>query len=432
MTSPTFQSPGGPSATVPSGAQGLTPRAGSAADGVLAQGVPMLAIPGPTVVPDAVLAAMARPMQNIYAGEITDLSTSIVADLPQLLRTRNEAFIAIGNGHGGWDMALSNTLSRGDRVLVIDSGLFGQAWAATARAHGLQVETLAAPSWREPLDPQRLTDRLNEDRRHDLAAVLVAHVDTGSGIRADLATIRDALDAARHPALFMVDGVASVGCERLEMDAIGADIVITASQKGLMTPPGLAVVWASPKAIDAHQHADLVTPYWNWTPRRSDGPKYLLFSGTPPVSHLYGFRVALDLIFAEGLDHVWWRHEQLAAAVWAAVDAWADPDGFEFQVTDPAFRSHAVTGVLTNRIDADALRDHTEQRSAVTLGVGMGAPSPEVFRIGHMGHLNVPMVLGTLGAIEAALVALDAPMGGSGVAAAARVLGRALSVPNPG
>ncbi len=385
----------------------------------------MLAMPGPSIVPDAVLAAMARPIKNIYDGEVADLSWSLVADLPKIVRTEGEAFTAIGNGHGAWEMALTNTLSKGDKVLVIDSGRFGLVWADFSRALGLDVEVLAAPSPRHPVDPASIADRLAADTTHEIKALLVCHVDTGSGIRADLGAIRTAINSSNHPVMYFVDGMASVGCERYEMDTLGVDITIAASQKGLMAPPGLSFVWASQKAIDASASADLVTPYWSWAPRRSGGPHYLLFSGTPPVSHLYAMRVALDLLFEEGMDHVWWRHQVHADAVRAAVAAWSTPEGIGFQVLDPTARSNSVTGVMTNSIDSQALQQRCVEAANLTLGIGMGVPEDRL-RIGHMGHLNPPMILGTLGTIESVLLAMDHPIGGSGVAAAAAVIGKAL------
>ncbi len=386
----------------------------------------MLAIPGPSIMPDAVLAAMGRPITNIYDGEVAELSWALVEDLPKVVRTEGHGFTAIGNGHGAWEMALSNTMSLGDKVLVIGSGQFGTTWAGFCELLGLDVEMLPAPSPRHPVDPAAIADRLAADTEHEIKGLLICHVDTGSGVRADLAAVRAAMDAASHPALLFVDGMASIGCERFEMDALGVDVAIAASQKGLMAPPGMSFVWAGPRAIEAHQMADLVTPYWSWTPRMSGGPHYLLFAGTPPVSHLYATRVALDLLFEEGLDHVWWRHEMLANAVRSAVAAWSAPEGLEFQVLDPAARSNSVTGVFTNSIDSPAFQQRCTQAANLTLGLGLGHPDDR-FRIGHMGHLNPPMILGTLGTIESILLAMELPMGSSGVAAAAASIGQALA-----
>ncbi len=395
----------------------------------LRQGRNMLAIPGPSVMPETVLAAMGRPVQNIYSGEVEELSFSLVADLPRIVRTEGEAFVAISNGHGAWEMAIGNTLSRGDKVLVVDSGRFGLLWGAMCETMGVAVEFVPSPSPRHPFDAAVLADRLAADPTHEIRAVLVAHVDTATGVRCDLFAIRAAIDASNHPAMLFVDGIASVGCERYEMDAVGADVTVAASQKGLMAPPGLGFVWASEKALAARERADLVTPFWDWVPRRSGGPHYLLFSGTPPVSHLYAMRVALDLIEQEGLEHVWRRHEVLASAVRAAVDTWSTEGGLELAIVDPDGRSNAVTGVLTGSIDSLELQRRCDDGANLTLGIGMGDAADFAFRIGHMGHLNPPMVLGTLGTLESVLLSMGIPLGGSGVAAAAAVIGQALAEP---
>ena len=395
-------------------------------DPSLSFGRELVAIPGPSVVPDRVLNAMHRSMPNIYEGDLLDVSNSLFADLPAIARTAGTAFVAIGNGHGGWEMAISNTLSRGDRVLVLESGQFSVNWGLMAEFSGVEVDVLPG-TLRGPVDPAAVEARLRADRERTIRAVLMVQADTGTSVRNDVAAVRAALDAADHPALLMVDCLASLGCERYEMDAWGVDVTVAASQKGLMTPPGLAFVWASKRALAAHAHAGLRTGYWDWTARSVDGPHYLRYCGTPPVSHLYGLRAALDMIAEEGLERVWARHELLAGAVRAAVDAWATDDGIELNVIDPAQRSNAVTTVLTGSVDPDRLRTVCQDGAGLTLGVAISGFEGRAFRIGHMGHLNPPMVLGTLGTIEAALTSMDAPLGGSGVAAAARVIGGALA-----
>jgi alanine-glyoxylate transaminase/serine-glyoxylate transaminase/serine-pyruvate transaminase len=237
----------------------------------------------------------------------------------------------------------------------------------------------------------------------------------------DIAAIRRAIDAADHPALLMVDCIASLGCERYEMDAWGVDVTIGACQKGLMVPPGLGFVWAGPKALAAHRSAGLRTGYWDWTARAQDGPHYLRYCGTPPVTHLYGLHEALTMLREEGLEAAWARHAVLAGAIRAAVEGWSTPGGLELNIVDPPARANSVTMILTGEVDADRLRAICEEQAGLTLGVPLG-PEQRAFRIGHMGHLNPPMVLGTLGTIEAALTAMGAPMGGSGVAAAAAAI----------
>jgi alanine-glyoxylate transaminase / serine-glyoxylate transaminase / serine-pyruvate transaminase len=385
----------------------------------------IVAIPGPSMIPDRVLAAMHRPMPNIYDGELLAVSDRIFEQLPGIARASGRVFVTISNGHGAWEMAISNTLSRGDKVLVLESGRFAVAWGDMAAFSGVKTEVLLAPE-RGAVDPAAVEDRLREDIEHEIKAVFVVHVDTGSSVRNDLPSIRRAIDAADHPALLMVDCIASLGCERYEMDAWGVDVTVGASQKGLMVPPGLGFVWAGEKAMVAHEQAGLRTGYWDWTARALDGPHYLRYCGTPPVSHLYGLQEALAMIEDEGLEAVWARHEVLGSAVRAAVQAWSTDGGLDLNIVDASARSNAVTTVLTNEIDADHLREICEEQAGLTLGISLHPYEGRAFRIGHMGHLNPPAVLGTLGTIEAALAAMSAPVSGSGVAAAAAVIGSSM------
>lgn len=291
---------------------------------------------------------------------------------------------------------------------------------------GVTIEILSTRSGR-PVDPAQVEERLREDSSHEFAAVLVVQVDTATSVRNDIEAIRGALDAAGHPALLMVDCIASLGCERYEMDEWGVDITVAATQKGLMVPPGLGFVWASEKAMAAHERADLRSGYWDWSSRTDPEVHYKIYCGTPPVQHLWAMREALDMIAAEGLENVWRRHEVMGDAVRAAVSMWAHPGGIGFVVTDEDARSNSVTTVLTGDVDADELRRVCEADAGLTLGIGLEGWEGRAFRIGHMGHLNPPMILGTLGTIEAALHSMGAPVGGSGIGAAARSIGAALS-----
>ena len=393
----------------------------------LRHGRPLVISPGPSVIPDRVLSAMARPMPNMYAGEIVDISLEVLAELPGLARTEGTPFIVIGNGHAAWQMAIANTLSRGDRVLVLESGTFARAWGEMAARSGVVVETLPG-SDRGPVDPAAVEARLAADTDHSIRSVLMVQADTATSVRNDIAAIRAAIDAAGHPALFQVDCIASLGCDPYEMDAWGVDVTVAACQKGLMVPPGMAFVLAGPKALARHREADLNAGYFDWATRIDPEVHYQIFAGTLPISHLYGLRAALDLIAEEGgLEAVWRRHQVLADAVRAAVEQWAKPGAIELNITDPAHRSNAVTTIRTGSIDARRLAALCDQQAGLVLGVGIGALATSSFRFGHMGHLNPPMVLGALGTIEAVLGAIDAPTGGSGVAAAAAVIAAALT-----
>lgn len=393
----------------------------------LRHGRPMVSIPGPSVIPDRVLNAMHRPMPNIYEGDLIDLSFSVLDDLPKVARTSQPVFVSVSNGHGAWDMATSNTLSRGDLVLVLEAGRFAGSWGSQAAVSGIRTETLSAvPGY--PVDPAAVEERLKADTGHEIAAILVVQVDTATSVRNDIAAIRRAIDAAGHPALFMVDCIASLGCEPYEMDEWGVDVTVAATQKGLMVPPGLGFVWASDKAMAAHERADLRSGHWDWTARRTPDAHYQIYCGTPPVQHLYGMREALDMLFEEGLEQVWARHRALGEAVRAAVSMWAVPGALGYVARDPDARANSVTTLSTGEVDADELRRVCEQQAGLTLGIGLEGFEGRAFRIGHMGHLNPPMLLGTLGTIEAALHAMKVPMTGSGVAGAARSLGGVLEV----
>lgn len=392
----------------------------------LAHGPQVVAIPGPSVAPPRVLEAMSRAMPDIYAGDLLPATDELFDQLPALARTTHRAFVTISNGHGAWEMALSNTLSRGDRVLVLECGRFAQVWGEMAGFNGLRVELMVAEPGRA-IDPELVAERIAADTERQIAAVLVAHVDTGSSIRNDIPAIRRVLDDADHPALLMVDCIATIGCERYEMDAWGVDVTIGASQKGLMTPPGLGLVWAGERALAAHRTADLRTRYWDWTQRALDGPHYLRFCGTPPVAHVFGFVEALRMIAEEGLEARWARHRALANAVRAAVGAWGAPDGLALYAEVPAEQGDPVTAIRAGAIDPRQLAAICRERCGVTLGVGLGDLEGRGFRIAHMGYVNAPMILGVLGTVEAALRSMGAPLGGSGVAAAASALGDALA-----
>jgi alanine-glyoxylate transaminase / serine-glyoxylate transaminase / serine-pyruvate transaminase len=388
----------------------------------LAHGRPLLAIPGPTNIPDRVLQAMLRPAEEIYTGPMVALTDSLLRDLKTVFGTRARTYIYAANGHGGWEAALTNVLSRGDTVLVLESGRFAVGWGEMAQFMGANLEILPG-SWRAAVDPAAVEARLREDKAHRIKAILVVQVDTASGVVNDIAAIRRAITAAGHPALFMVDAVASLGCMPFEMDAWGIDIAMAASQKGLMTPPGLAFVAANEKAHRAHEHADMKTLYWDWTFRQGQ-EHYMKYCGTPPEHLLFALRAALDILLGEGLDAASHRHARLAAATHAAVARWSEGQALSFNITEASQRSSSVTPVLLNGVEAKAITDHMRDVSGVTLGSGIGALSGKALRIAHMGHVNAPMVLGTLGALEMALKSLKIPHGEGGVSAAIAELAR--------
>ncbi len=383
------------------------------------------AIPGPSVVPDRVLSAMHRASPNIYQGPLLDMVDTIYPDLRAAARTKEDVAIFIGNGHAMWEASLANVLSRGDRVLALATGTFGLGWSEAAIGLGAKVDFLDFGK-RGGIDPDRVAEVLKTDKTHEIKAVLAVHTDTATTIRSDIPALRACLDATAHPALLMVDCIASLGCDQYEMDHWGVDVTIAASQKGLMSPPGLGFIWFGERARVAHKKADMVTPYWNWTLRTREPEFYRKFDGTAPVQQLYGLREALDmLIKEEGLEAAWSRHEKLAQAVWAAFEAWGTEGPVELNVADPALRSHAVSSVRLGAPDGANLRSWTEEKTGVTLGIGLGMSTEDdpngdgFFRLAHMGHVNAHMVLGALGVIEAGLIALDIPHGAGGMRAAA-------------
>jgi alanine-glyoxylate transaminase/serine-glyoxylate transaminase/serine-pyruvate transaminase len=386
------------------------------------RGRQFLSIPGPTNVPDEVLAAMQRPAIDIYSGEMIGITDSCLKDLSALFRTKGRTYIYAANGHGGWEAAFTNVLSRGDIVLALESGRFAIGWGEMARMMGVEVEVLKG-DWRRAVDPAALEERLRRDRAHTIKAILAVQIDTASGVVNDIPAIRKAIDAAGHPALLMVDAVASLGCMPFEMDAWGIDVAMSGSQKGLMTPPGLAFVAANARARKMHETAGLRTLYWDWTFREGE-VHYQKYCGTPPEHLLFGLRKALDLLLAEGLEGAIRRHTLLADATRAAVSKWAEGQALAFNIANPGDRANSVTCVLTQRCDPRRLLAYCRDKCGVVLGIGLGALEGKAFRIAHMGHVNAPMLLGTLGAVEMALMALAVPHGSGGVQAAVEHLAR--------
>ena len=382
-----------------------------------------LAIPGPTTMPDEVLAAMHRPAIDIYAGPLLAITDSILVDLARLFRTSRTPYIYIANGHGAWEAALTNVLSKGDRLLVLESGRFAVGWGTMAQGLGCEVEVLPG-AWSRAVDPNAVKARLAADKQRRIKAVLVVQVDTASGVVNDIPAIGAAIREAKHDALFMVDAVASLGCMPFEMDVWGVDLAMAASQKGLMTPPGLSFVAANTRARAVHESAGLRTPYWDWTAREG-GEHYRKYAGTPPEHLLFGLRKALDLIFTEGPDAIFERHRLLARAVERAVTVWAEGGALGFSIERAAERSNTVTATrLEGEGRAAALLDYCNTKCGVVLGRALGDLSGRGFRIAHMGHVNAPMVLGTLGVVEMGLAALGIPHGKGGVSAAAEWLAR--------
>lgn len=397
----------------------------------LANGRHTLAIPGPSVIPDRVLQAMHRPAPNIYTGALIDLTHSIVPDLKAVARTRHHVAMYIGNGHAAWEAALVNVLEPGDRILSPSTGRFSHGWSDMARSIGAEVDVIEFGN-RSVIDPDQVEAALRADTAMKIKAVLVVQTDTSTSARNDLVPVRAAIDAAGHPALLMVDSIACLACDDMQMDAWGIDVLVAGCQKGLMTPPGMAFVFFNDKAAARRAEIARVSSYWDWQSRVDPEQYYQYFCGTAPTHHLYGLRTALDMIVhEEGLEAVIARHAQLARAVWAAFEAWSTEGPIELNMSDPSQRSHAVTSVLIGAPAGTLLREWLTENAGLTLGIGLGMAPPDspewhgFFRVGHMGHVNSHMLLGTLASIEAGLVALDIAHGSNALSRAAAMCAEA-------
>ncbi len=335
-----------------------------------------------------------------------------------------DVFIYACNGHGAWEAVIANLVSPGQRVLVPGTGHFSDSWALQCTAMG--VEALRTP-WTEglPIDPDAVEQMLREDTGHRIVAVFAVHTDTASGVSSDMSALRRAIDNAGHPALFVVDVVASLGAAPFAMDALGVNVVLGASQKGLMCPPGLGFAVADARAFAISESVTTHRYYWDWRVRKSP-LAYRKFCGTPPQNLLFGLQAALQLIFEEGLDQVMQRHSLLAAVVHAAVQRWSTGGAVGFFATDAAARSTSVTAIqVASGIDVDALRTVARERFQVAIAGGLGALQGRVFRIGHLGDVNAPMVLGCLAGVQAAMQVQNIAFGAGALEAAADCLARA-------
>jgi alanine-glyoxylate transaminase/serine-glyoxylate transaminase/serine-pyruvate transaminase len=376
----------------------------------------ILVTPGPTMIPDEVLSAMHRPIVDLYSEELHEITLGCLADLGTIFATKGDVYIYPANGHGAWEGALANVLSRGDTVLVLESGHFAKGWGEMAKMLGVAVELLPQ-DFRRAVDPVKLREALTGDKEHRIKAILTVQVDTASGVHNDIAAIRRAIEAARHPALLMVDVIASLGAVPFEMDSWSVDVAVGAAQKALMMTPGLAFVAANAKAKAANLKAGLRTLYWDWQLR--DGPEhYRKYCGTCPEHLLFGLRKSLDLIKAERLDAIYRRHRHLAEAVRRAIAVWAEGGALSFNIERPEDRSDSVSVVRLEPRSAERLLDYCRNICGIVLGVNIGPLSGQGFRIGHMGDVSAPTIFATLASVETGLQALGIPHGKGGIDAA--------------
>ena len=378
--------------------------------------------PGPTRLPDEVLHAMSRQPVDLADPRLDPTIAACEDGLKRLLHTRQaDVLMYAANGHGAWEAVIANLLGPGRVALIPGTGHFSESWAIQAEALGAQV---VRTPWVEgqPIDAAAVAQALRDDKQREIVAVFCVHTDTASGVTSDLQAVSAAIDAADHPALFVVDVVASLGVVPFDMDALRADVVIGASQKGLMLPPGLGFVAVNQRARLSAEGNPAPRFYWDWG-RRRDALSYRKFCGTPPINLLFGMQAALQLIFHEGLDAVFARHRQVAGAVHAAVQGWSEGGALGFFCQPPECRSHSVTAVAVRAgVDPEALRTMARERCQVSLSGGLGPLAGRVFRIGHMGDVNAAMVLGALGGAEAALRAQGIPVGQGGVQRAVEFL----------
>jgi alanine-glyoxylate transaminase/serine-glyoxylate transaminase/serine-pyruvate transaminase len=383
-----------------------------------------LQIPGPSPVPDRILRAMSLPTIDHRGPEFGALGLKILAGLKVVFKTQSPVIVYPSSGTGAWEAALCNTLSPGDGVLMYETGHFASMWTQMAKRLGLKVELAAgagsdehfpaAPNWRRGIDASLIEARLRADKKRSIKAVCVVHNETSTGVTSPIASVRAAIDAAKHPALLLVDSISGLACADYRHDEWGVDVTISGSQKGLMLPPGISFNALSQRALEASKSAKLARSYWAW-----DEILELNKSGywpyTPNTNLLYGLSEALDMLQSEGLERVFARHRRWGVAVRSAVGAW----GLPVQCADAALFSPVLTGVITPpAVDADALRKLIYERFDLSLGTGLGKVKGRMFRIGHLGNSNDLTILATLAGCEMGMKLMNIPLHGSGVQAA--------------
>lgn len=382
-----------------------------------------LQIPGPSPVPDRILRAMSLPTIDHRGPEFGALGLKVLDGIQKIFKTGHPVAIYPASGTGAWEAALANTMSPGDHVLMYETGHFASLWHKLATRLGINAEVLALPgedetglpaSWRHGVQADLIEKRLQEDASHRIKAVCVVHNETSTGVTSDIAAIRRAIDAARHPALLMVDTISGLACADYRHDEWEVDVAISGSQKGLMLPPGISFNALSPKAIEASRSATLPRSYWAWD-EILESNKTGYWPYTPNTNLLYGLNESIDMILGEGLDSVFARHQRWGEAVRAAVNAW----GLPIQCTDPALYSPVLTGVITPReVDADAIRRLIYERFDLSLGTGLGRIKGRMFRIGHLGDCNDLTLTAALAGVEMGLRQSGVKPADSGVQAA--------------
>jgi alanine-glyoxylate transaminase/serine-glyoxylate transaminase/serine-pyruvate transaminase len=371
--------------------------------------------PGPTNIPDSVMHAVSHGTVDFMGPDFLAVYEACVAGLKRVLRTQHHLFMYTGSGHAAWEATLTNLLSSGDRILVIETGNFSEGWAKMAADLGLEVQTVAA-DWRRGVDYGAVRAALADDPGHAIKALCVVHNETSTGVTLDLPHLRALLDETKHPALYLVDTISSLGSLDYRHDEWGIDAAVGGSQKGLMLPVGFSFTAVSEKGFAAHAAAKLPKHYFSWTTMLAR--RHKSFIGTVPIALFYGLQESLRLIEEEGLDNVIARHHRLAEAVRRCVRHWSGNNGPQLYCLSPERVSDSVTSILVPEgFDAEKLRRRVATMN-VALGAGLGRLGGTVFRIGHLGDLNEPMVLGTLAATEIGLRLEGIPHAPGGVDAA--------------
>lgn len=378
-----------------------------------APGRHFLQIPGPTNVPDRVLRAIDNPTMDHRGPGFGQLGSALLALLKQVFQTSGPVIVYPASGTGAWEAALVNTLSPGDRVLMCETGWFASLWREMAERLGLKPEFVPG-DWRRGADVAGIAERLDRDSAHAIRAVCVVHNETSTGCASRIEEVRAAIDAAKHPALLMVDTISSLASIDYRHEAWGVDVTVAGSQKGLMLPPGLSFNAVSAKALAAREGARLPRSYWDWGPMLAANATGF-FPYTPATNLLYGAKAACEMLLEEGLANVFARHDRHAEATRRAVRAW----GLEIQCAEPRHYSSSLTAVrLPEGHSADALRGVILERFNMSLGNGLGQLKDRVFRIGHLGDFNDLMLMGTLSGVEMGLRAARVPHHAGGVQAA--------------
>ncbi|CAO4138891.1 Serine--glyoxylate aminotransferase [Methylorubrum aminovorans] len=372
-----------------------------------------LHIPGPSPVPERVLRAMDRQVIDHRGPEFGALGREVLEGCRTIFRTRGPVVIYPGSGTGAWEATIVNTLSSGDRVLMFETGHFATLWRQMAARWGIEVEFVPG-DWRHGVDPALVEAKLAEDRGHTFKAVMVVHNETSTGVTSRIPAIRKAIDAACHPALLLVDTISSLGSVDYRHDEWGVDVTVSGSQKGLMLPPGLGFTAISDKARAAGQSNNLPRSYWDWEEMLKPNANGY-FPYTPATNLLYGLREAVAMMLEEGLDNVFARHQRLAAATRAAVEAW----GLEVLCQNPDEYSPVLTAVMMpDGKGADAFRALVLEKFDMSLGAGLSKLADKIFRIGHLGETNDLTLMGALSGVEMGLAAAGVPHKSGGVLAA--------------